>query len=186
MYMPILLTIIFGVLFVPALLLAILPEEMYDKYKEMLEYETPRFGKSTFYNQSSEIRQLEELGRTSELHALQRCYKRKEFWGNLYFHHEATLAIIASVVGILCGVFLLVSIVAPLDAQDEVNYWKEFAPMAETIVGNADSMQTVAIADKIIEYNTWLAEARASKVTYKNWSQYYFVDLSELDYITLK
>lgn len=185
MYMPILMTIIFGVLFVPALLLAILPEKMYDKYDEALEYKTPRFGKSTFCNQSFEIRHLEELGRTSELHALQRCYKRKEFWGNLYFNHETALGIVASVVGLLCGVFLLVSIIAPLDAQDEVNYWKEFAPMAETIVGNADSMQTVAIADKIIEYNTWLAEARASKATYKNWSQYYFVDLSELDYISL-
>ena len=57
--------------------------------------------------------------------------------------------------------------------------------MAETIIEDADSMQTIAIADKVIEYNTWLAEARASKTTYKNWSQYYFVDLSELDYISL-
>ena len=185
MYMPILLTIIFGVLFVPALLLAILPEKMYDKYKQMLEYETPRFGKSTFYNQSFEVRRLEELGRTSELHALQRCYKRKEFWGNLYFNHDVLLPEIATVIGIIFATFLLVSVFAPLDAQDEVNYWKEFVPMAESVIESAEPMQTIAIADKVIEYNTWLAEARASKTTYKNWSQYYFTDLTELDYITL-
>jgi hypothetical protein len=186
MYMPILLAIIFGVLFVPALLLAILPEKMYDKYTEALEYENPLIGKSTFYNQPSEIRQLEKSGRTSELRTLQKRYKRKEFWGNLYFNHEVLLPIIAAIVGTLCVIFLLISIFAPLEALEEAAYWKEFAPMAESVIEGADSMQTIAIAEEVIEYNKWLAEARASKAAYKNWTKYYFTDLSELDYITFK
>ena len=97
------------------------------------------------------------------------------------------LALIAApilVFGILF-VSLLISLASLTDAKQEVAYWEKFAPMAEEVIGEANEYQSIAIADKVIEYNTWLAKAKSSKKTWGNWSQFYYSDLSDLEYITL-
>lgn len=86
---------------------------------------------------------------------------------------------------VLVAVFLLVSLIAPAVAVKEVTYWREFTPMVEGLLTDSSDFQSLGITDKIIEYNSWLAEARASQKQWGNWSQYHCVDLSDLRYISL-
>lgn len=119
-----------------------------------------------------------------DLQYLQRVYKRKEFWDWMDDNEGAFY-----VIGILClivaFILTIVSICVPLQAIQECAYWQQFAPMAEDILASSDNYQSIGITDKVIEYNTWLARARASQETYGNWSMYYKLDLSQLDYIRM-
>lgn len=119
-----------------------------------------------------------------DLQYLQRVYKRKEFWDWMDDNDGAFY-----VIGVLCLIIAIiltiVAICVPLQAIQECAYWQQFAPMAEDILASSDNYQSIGITDKVIEYNTWLARARASQETYGNWSMYYKLDLSQLDYIRM-
>ena len=58
--------------------------------------------------------------------------------------------------------------------------------MATEIVVESNDYQSIGIAGKVIEYNMWLADAKASKETWGVWSAYVYEDLDELDYIKIK
>jgi hypothetical protein len=92
---------------------------------------------------------------------------------------------LTAILSIALCVFLLVSIICPITAKNECAKWEEFAPMAQEIFDGADTAQQIVLVDKLVEYNTWLAEARASQKLWGSWSQYYYCDLSNLEYIKL-
>ena len=57
--------------------------------------------------------------------------------------------------------------------------------MAQDTLNSANDYERAAIADKVIEYNTWLVEAKTSQRMWGNWSAYYNVDLTDLPMLTL-
>lgn len=185
MYAPLLITIIFVILFVPALLWLILPYRLYKKYSEKCNYTDPRGSETTFYGYDTEIKRMREAGREKEVEQLIKYNKKKNFWYKQWGDDESLRGIIFSIICIVLVIFSLIAILVPLCARDEAMYWEEFAPMAQNIIDNADTAQSVAIAGDVIEYNKWLADARASQKTYGCWSGYYFIDLSNLNYITV-
>ena len=119
-----------------------------------------------------------------DLPRVQKAYKRMKFWDWLE-DEEGAFYVIGGICLIAAVILLFAAIFVPIGAMQEYAYWHQFAPMAEEILASSNQYQTIGIADEIIEYNTWLAKARASQETYGNWSQYYKLDLSQLDYIRM-
>ena len=106
------------------------------------------------------------------------------FWDNLSdnnftFYIIGTLTCIAAVILLLCAIFI------PIDAAEQVVYWTKFVPMVENLIDNSTGYQDVGITNKIVEYNSWLTKARTSQEFYGNWSSYYGIDLSQLEYIKI-
>lgn len=171
--------LIFGILW------CTLPHRLTKHYEKKLGYTVPVSERWTeFCNSKNEINVLSNHNPTL-LKQLQKNYKRYRFWRSIWLScdvFKATLIVISTLVVFIS---LLISIASFVDAKQEVAYWKEFAPMAEEIINEADGYQSIAMADKVIEYNTWLAKAKSSKDTWGNWSQFYYSDLSDLEYITL-
>jgi hypothetical protein len=113
---------------------------------------------------------------------LKKIYDRMERWSKM----DDNAATCYSIGGFICCILLiclLVAIINPLNASREIAYWTEFAPMAEELVASGTDYQTFGIMESIIEYNTWLADARSRLATYGKWSGYYGKDLSQLEYI---
>jgi hypothetical protein len=184
------LVIIFGVLGIACIIPAAMAEPMYRKYRNQLYY---KYEKKAYYGQTyiDETRfdgstwDKEQLSE-EEFNRLQKIYRKYKFWDNLYCSDaETTLGIIGTLCLVAVVIITAVAIMVPIEAMEEVAYWQEFKPMAENIINSSDSYQSRGITDKIIEYNTWFAEARTSQEIWKNWSMYYNVDLSGLDYIVV-
>ena len=185
MYAPLLITIISAILFIPSLLWLILPYRLYKKYDAKCYYTDPKGEETHFYGSELQEKRMREAGREEELERLIKYEKKKSFWYKQWGDNECLRDTIFTIICIILVIFLLITIFVPLETRDEAMYWEEFAPMAQNIIDNADTAQSVAIAGDIIEYNKWLADAKASQKTYGSWSAYYFIDLSNLQYITV-
>lgn len=185
MYAPLLITIIFTILFIPSLLWVILPYRLYKKYDAKCYYIDPKGEQRHFYSGGLQEKRMREAGREEEVEQLLKYDKKKNFWYKHWSNSESLRGTIFAIISLILVIFLLISILVPLYARDEAMYWTEFAPMAQSVIDNADTAQSVAIAGDIIEYNKWLADAKASKKTYGCWSGYYFINLSSLNYITV-
>lgn len=113
-------------------------------------------------------------------------YKR---YSKLYNCYTSDADVPCGVIGVLLVAvaigLILAAIFVPMEATKEVAYWSEFAPMVENLIENSTDYQGIGITEKVIEYNSWLAKARSSQEIYKNFSAYYGIDLSALEYIKI-
>lgn len=182
------LVIIFGVIGIACTIPAAMAEPMYKKYRNQLYYKCQKetlSGKTyideTIFNDSTwDKERLSE----EEYKRLQKIYRKYKFWDGIYCTDaEVAFGIVGTICLIAAAIVIGLAIMLPIGAMKEVAYWQEFKPMAENIINGSDSYQSIGITDKVIEYNTWLAEARSSQEIWKNWSMYYNVDLSGLEYI---
>ena len=182
------LVIIFGVVGLACTIPAAMAEPMYRKYRDQLYYKCQKetlsgqtyIDETRFDNTTWDKERLSE----EEFNRLQKIYRKYKFWDGLYCTDaEMTFGIVGTICLVMAVIMIISAIMVPIKAMKEVAYWQEFKPMAESIINSSDSYQSLGIADKIIEYNTWLAEARSSQEIWKNWSMYYNVDLSGLEYI---
>ena len=89
--------------------------------------------------------------------------------------------VVCSIVA-LC-IFLPLSILCPLDAKKEVLKYKKNYEMIQSVMENGTEYDNIAISQTLIEYNTWLSEAKADKEFWGNWSVYVYEDLDSLEYI---
>lgn len=188
MYGPLLVTIILAPIFLIALALAILPEALASHCRKKCRFwdDRPYFMEwSTFYNSATQIEYLKKEGREDELNELQAAYKKKEFWDAFPSVVQGLAVGIAIIVGIALFIFVLISIINPLCVKQEVAYWENFIEMVNLTINNASDYQTIGIAGDIINYNSWLTEARTSQEVWGNWSSYHNIDLSQLDYIQI-
>ena len=182
------LVIIFGVVGLACVIPAAIAAPMYRKYRDQLRYKYPcscgkdHYLESTFGDLDWDRERLSE----EEYNRLHKIYRKYKFWDGLYCTDaEFSLGIVGIICLVAAVIMIAPAIMVPIEAMEEVIYWQEFKPMAENIINGSDSYQSLGITDKIIEYNTWLARARSSQEIWKNWSMYYNVDLSGLEYIVL-
>lgn len=182
------LVIIFGVLGIACVIPAAMADPMYHKYRNQLYYKYQKktlsgqtyIDETRFDNTTWDRERLSE----EELNRLQKIYHKYKFWDGLYCTDaEMTLGTIGAICLVAAVIIIAPAIMVPIEAMEEVVYWQEFRPMAENIINSSDSYQSLGIADKVIEYNTWLAQARSSQEIWGNWSMYFNVDLSGLEYI---
>jgi hypothetical protein len=174
------LVMIFAPIGLACVILGSIAHKCYYSCKNKLEYKDSEGYSWTYSNTNFDRKRC----LPEDLQYLQRTYKRKQFWDWLDDNEGAFY-----VIGVLCLVAAIIltitAICVPLEAVQEYAYWQQFAPMAEEILASSDKYQSAGITNKVIEYNSWLAKARASQEAYNNWSMYYNLDLSQLDYIRM-
>lgn len=81
-------------------------------------------------------------------------------------------------------IFCLVAIFNPISAKNKYNKFQEQKVIIEQTIENGTDLENIAISQTIINYNNWLAGAKASKKTYGIFSSYYYLDLDKLQPIT--
>ena len=176
--------IIFAAVTAGAFLIGGLSTHLYHKYKKQTrysyQYATGHWDTDYYTGSARDKKYVKE----EDIPKYEKAYKRRRFWDklsdyNFVFYIIGTITCIVAVILLFCAVFV------PLGAADQVAYWSEFAPMVENLVDNSTGYQDVGITNKIVEYNSWLARARSSQETYGNWSSYYGIDLSQLQYIQI-
>lgn len=82
-------------------------------------------------------------------------------------------------------VLVLFAIFIPITAQQQYQEYIIQKEYVQEAYENGTEYDNIAITQTIIEMNTWLAQAKASKQTYGNWSMYYNVDIENLAPISL-
>lgn len=182
MYGPLLLIIICLPILIATIVFGKIAYNKYKKYESQCYYYDSRpFHQEMedFYNADWQLKLLHEIGQEEKIPALQKAYAKQRFWHKLWIH-ELCRDIIIGICGVAVVVGLLIGIISPVVARYDVAYWEEFVPMAQEIIDGSDEYEKVAIADDIIEYNTWLVDAKTSQKFWGNWSSYYGIDLSEL------
>lgn len=94
---------------------------------------------------------------------------------------------IVSVVLAFC--LLITILIASINTVCTKNEYAEFIEtqrlVQEVYNGDYGEYENVGLNNKIIELNQWLAQAKASKKQWGNWSPYCIVDVDSLDYIVL-
>ena len=160
---------------------AFAPYHIYKYYDGKLNYIRPKTGEMTeFCDMKYEIRELKEAGRDKELATLQKRHKKSRFWYKAWSDYEMLRSIIFVILCIAVIIFLLVGIISPLYVRTELAEWEEFTAIAEEIMASStNEIERAGIVNKMLEYNEWLADARASQKLWGNWSSYYNFDLPE-------
>lgn len=176
--------IIFAIVSAVAFVIGGLSNHLYSKYKEQTHYsyQSASGYRDTDYYTGSDWDKIHI--KEEDVPKYEKAYKKKRFWdfvsdSDFVFYIIGTLTCIAAVILLFCSIFI------PISATEEVAYWSEFAPMVENLVDNSTGYQDVGITNKIVEYNSWLAKARSSQEIYGNWSAYFGLDLSQLEYIKI-
>lgn len=136
----------------------------------------------TFSASDADKRRLSEEDYNKYLKQYKRYNRLYEFYCN---DAEIPCGIVGGLFIVAAIILIFAAIFIPMESIREVVYWSEFAPMVENLVVNSTDYQDIGITGKIVEYNSWLAEARSSQEIYKNFSPYYGIDLSALEYIKI-
>ena len=181
MYGPLLMLIILIPLFLIALFWAFAPYQLYKYHDHRLNYvRSGRDYTEKFYNMQYKVRELKEAGREEELATLQKHYKKSHFWYKAWSDYELLREVVFVILCIAVFEFLLMSIINPLCVRTELAEWEEFITIAEEVmVSSTNEIERAGIVNKMLEYNEWLADARASQKLWGNWSSYYNFDLPE-------
>ena len=181
MYGPLLMLIILTPLFFIGLFFAFAPYRLYKYHDNRLNYVRPGYGHiEEFMNMKHEIRELKEAGRDEELATLQKHYKKRRFWYKVWSDYELLREVIFGILCVAVFVFLIWNICDPFCVRTEIAEWEEFTAIAEEVMASStNEMERAGIVNKMLEYNEWLADARASQKLWGNWSSYYNFDLPE-------
>ena len=156
-------------------------EKLRDKYEKNLKYVENDYPES-YCGYNYQKKSIPE----KELPAYEANLKKYEFWNDMYCEDaNEWLCGLGVFFAIVAVALIFVAIFVPLGAQAEAIYWQEFVPMVENTVSGSDNLQSLGIAEEIIEYNKWLSRARSDQAFWGNWSQYNGIDLSGLKYITI-
>ncbi len=82
--------------------------------------------------------------------------------------------------------FIAISICLPIIAKQEYEEFINTKEIVETLYDENNTLENAGLTSTVIELNNWLASAKASKVTWGNWSMYCYLDLDNLEYIQLE
>lgn len=94
--------------------------------------------------------------------------------------------------GYVCGTLFLAVLICTticidktVSVKQEYAKYQEVQTMVQEIYDSGKDYDNIGVSSKIIEVNEWLANAKASKKQWGNWSKYCTVDIDGLEYITL-
>lgn len=182
------LVIILGSVGTASLAFGLISKVLYDYYCGKLRYkykvryyDQECIETTTFYGWDSDLRHLgqEKFDRYNKI------LKKKKICEKLYEAH-GVFCFIGAVLLIIAFFIMLFAVAIPIGSRQEVAYWENFVEMVEVTLDSANNeYETAGIAGKIIEYNSWLTKAQTSQEFYGNWSPYFGIDLSQLEYIKI-
>jgi hypothetical protein len=181
MFGPLIVLIILIPFFLIALFWAFAPYQLYKSHGHRLRYTRPIDDYETeFENMRYEIRELKEAGRDEELATLQKHYKKSRFWYKAWSDYDMLRSVIFAILFIAVFIFLMINILNPLLVRTELTQWEEFTIIAEEVMtSSTNEIERAGVVNKMLEYNEWLADARASQKLWGNWSSYYNFDLPD-------
>lgn len=103
------------------------------------------------------------------------------------FYQKRTRYYIASLAIFGFALILLTTTIANrIDAKKRLEVFKEECEVVPKVVETQYDYTTFGVTTKILEYNEWLAKAKADLRLYGNWSYYCGLDIEELEYIGLR
>ena len=180
------LVIIFTVVGIPLIIFNAMADAKHNEYYDALTYRYTYSGgywdDTRFCDSQRDKDRLTEEEYAKYLNN----YKKYRLWKKINCNGSLIAPFVIGVILLITAFILIfVAIFVPISSAQQVAYWSEFAPMVENLVTQSDNFQDIGITEKIVEYNSWLAEARSSQEIYKNFSAYYGIDLSTLDYIKI-
>lgn len=114
------------------------------------------------------------------------CSKRSWCSYDSEYTLELSGVIIIALAITLIITFISLSICFPKMARQEYQTFINTQELVEEIYNEDSTLENAGLTNIIIDLNKWLAEAKASKEIYGNWSMYYALDLDNLEYIQLK
>jgi hypothetical protein len=182
MYGPLLTLIILIPIFLIGFFWAFAPYQLYKYHGHRRKYTRPDMDdyETEFANMKYEILGLKEAGRDKELATLQKHYKKSRFWYKVWSDYEMLRCVIFTIICIAVFIFLIWNIVDPICVRTELAEWEEFTAITKEIMtSSTNEIERAGIVNKMLEYNEWLAEARASQKLWGNWSSYYNFNLPE-------
>lgn len=178
MYGPLIGFLITLPIFLILLFFAMAPYRLYKYYDKKLvyghDYSLGFDREKTYYGHEWQKKELTLV----QVEYYDRVLEKKKFWDKLW-DKEEVFSPLSFIVGLVLFVFLLITIISPIVVRTELFEWEEFAVIAEETLESASETEKYAIASKILEYNEWIADARASQRIWGNWSAYYNVELPE-------
>lgn len=135
--------------------------------------------RNSYWLPKEDLEKFEELKNEQDKFG-EKIKKIRELDDNVIVLALTTLC--STVAVILC----VISFVLPITAQSEVNYYIQQKEYVELAIENGEDFENIAITQIVIENNEWLAQAKASKLTYGCFSRFYNIDLSNLEPITIQ
>lgn len=90
-----------------------------------------------------------------------------------------------AVFGVFTTFFLAWSIGTPISVEREYKIFENKREIVEQAYLSGTAFDNISITATIIEANTWLAEVKADKEMFGIWSNYYYLDLEDIDPIAL-
>lgn len=63
--------------------------------------------------------------------------------------------------------------------------FEETKTMMVEVTNNAETLENIGLTNSVIEYNAWLAKAKAGVKNYGAWSIYYGLGVEDMEYISL-
>ena len=184
MYGPLIVALITLPIFLIALFFSIVPTQLRKYYNGKRRFVTPYGNTTTFDDAHCDVDQLTRAGRADEIPKFREAYNKYRFWDKVEDNNTIAIAI-AVLSSLVLVTFFLVGIIQPIAMRQEVAYWQNFVEMVDLTIGYANDYEKAGLAGNIIEYNSWLTQAKTSQEIYGNWSSYYNIDLSHLEYIIL-
>lgn len=99
----------------------------------------------------------------------------RSYWGaDNEFH------VIGAVIFAIAAIILfLVALFRPMGAQYEIDKFNYVSEMTAQSIENGSDLENLAITTKVIEMNEWLADVKATRSAYGNWTIYNMGDLGE-------
>lgn len=87
-----------------------------------------------------------------------------------------------TLIGAIGFLFCFISVfIIPLQSKQEYLEFQIQKEQVELVIESGNDYANLAISQTIIELNTWLAEAKANKQTYGCFSNYYYIDLDNIE-----
>lgn len=72
-----------------------------------------------------------------------------------------------------------------MSEKHNCHIFEETKTMMVEVTNNAETLENIGLTNSVIEYNAWLAKAKAGVKNYGAWSIYYGLGVEDMEYISL-
>lgn len=100
---------------------------------------------------------------------------------------DVAVAILGIAAGVLVFaiIFVACGAVETVNATQEARTFEQTREMVEAVLETSDGIANAGIVQKIMEYNDWLAKAKADVTMWRGLSVYAHCNVEKLEYITI-
>lgn len=86
---------------------------------------------------------------------------------------------------VLVGLIVLCLGCVRICEKNNCRVFNETKVMVVEVANDAEALENIGLTNSVIEYNMWLAKAKAGVKAYGAWSLYYGLGVEDMEYISL-